>query len=85
MTFNNALNRLGYRGKQNPHGFRHIASTNLNKHFSGKWQVIESTLAHLKSGVKGAYDKGAHLRERVDVMQFWADHLDSICGVRMFD
>ncbi len=47
--------------------------------------MIESALSHQKAGVKGAYDKGAHLRERVDVMQFWADHLDSICGVRMFD
>ena len=85
MTFTSALKRMGYTGKQNPHGFRHIASTFLNDIFSDKEQVIESALSHQKAGVKGAYDKGAHLRERVDVMQFWADHLDSICGVRMFD
>lgn len=78
MTFNNALNRLGYRGKQNPHGFRHIASTNLNKHFSGKWQVIESTLAHLKSGVKGAYDKEAHLEERYEIMEWWSEYIESL-------
>ena len=78
MTFNNALNRLGYRGKQNPHGFRHIASTNLNRHFSGKWQVIESALAHLKGGVKGAYDKEAHLEERYEIMQWWSEYVESL-------
>ncbi|AVH14352.1 tyrosine-type recombinase/integrase [Acinetobacter indicus] len=83
VTFNRALNRVGYNGKQNPHGFRHIASTYLNDIFSDKEQVIESALSHQKTGVKGAYDKGAHLRERVGVMQYWADHLDSICGVRL--
>lgn len=78
LTFNAALNRLGYRGKQNPHGFRHIASTNLNKHFSNKSQVIESALSHLKGGVKGAYDKGAHLEERYEVMEWWSEYIESL-------
>lgn len=78
LTFNAALNRLGYRGKQNPHGFRHIASSNLNKHFSDRAQVIESALSHLKAGVKGAYDKEAHLEERYGIMQWWSDHIDSL-------
>ena len=82
LTFNAALNRMGYFGRQNPHGFRHIASTKLNDHYSDREQVIEAALAHLKSGVKGAYDKGAHLRERYGIMQFWADHIEQICGAR---
>lgn len=84
LTFNAALNRLGYQGQQNPHGFRHIASTCLNDHFSDREQVIESALSHLKSGVKGAYDKGAHLRERVEIMQFWSDLIYELCGPRIF-
>ncbi len=84
LTFNAALNRLGYYGKQNPHGFRHVASTQLNDHYSDREQVIESALAHLKTGVKGAYDKGAHLRERYEIMQHWADYIDQICGPREF-
>ena len=78
LTFNAALNRLGYRGKQNPHGFRHIASTKLNDHFSDKYQVIEAALSHLKGGVKGAYDKGAHLRERYEIMERWSNHIESL-------
>ncbi|WP_104484031.1 tyrosine-type recombinase/integrase [Acinetobacter indicus] len=84
LTFNAALNRLGYFGKQNPHGFRHIASTKLNDKFSDRSQVIESALAHVKTGVKAAYDKGAHLEERFEIMQYWSDYLDQICGSRDF-
>ncbi|WP_180027698.1 tyrosine-type recombinase/integrase [Acinetobacter sp. YH16032] len=78
LTFNAALNRLGYKGKQNPHGFRHIASTNLNKHFSNKSQVIEAALSHVKGGVKGAYDQGAHLEERYEIMEWWSAHIESL-------
>lgn len=75
-TFNQALNRLGYKGRQNPHGFRHIASTALNNKFSDKEQVVEACLAHLKKGVKGVYDKSAHFEERIGMMQWWADEID---------
>lgn len=75
-TFNQALNRLGYKGRQNPHGFRHIASTALNNKFSDKEQVVEACLAHLKKGVKGVYDKGAHFEERIGMLQWWADEID---------
>ena len=84
LTFNAALNRMGYFGKQNPHGFRHIASTHLNDHYSDREQVIEASLSHLKAGVKGAYDKGSHLRERYEIMQYWSDYIDRICGKREF-
>lgn len=77
-TFNMALNRMGYKGRQNPHGFRHIASTALNNKFSDKEQVVEACLAHIKKGVKGAYDKGTHFEERVVIMQWWGDYIDSL-------
>ncbi|WP_151716643.1 tyrosine-type recombinase/integrase [Acinetobacter sp. TUM15071] len=77
-TFNMALNRMGYKGRQNPHGFRHIASTALNNQFSDKEQVVEACLAHMKKGVKGAYDKGSHLEERAGMMQWWADYIDDL-------
>lgn len=77
-TFNMALNRMGYKGRQNPHGFRHIASTALNNKFSHKEQVVEACLAHMKKGIKGIYDKGSHLEERVEMMQWWADYIDAL-------
>ena len=75
-TFNMALNRLGYKNKQNPHGFRHIASTALNNKYSEKPQVVEACLGHIKKGVKGKYDKAQHFDERIEMMQWWADELE---------
>jgi integrase len=73
-----ALNRMGYKDRQNPHGFRHIASTALNNQFSDKAQVVEASLAHMKKGSKGSYDKATHLEERVGMMQWWADYIDNL-------
>lgn len=77
-TLNNALKNLGYRGKQSPHGFRHIASTALNDKFGKYEQVVESCLAHKKKGVKADYDKATHLGDRVKLMRWWANHVDKI-------
>lgn len=78
LTFNTALNRMGYKGKQNPHGFRHIASTQLNDILSDKQQVIEACLAHLQGGMIGTYNKGQHFRERIKVMNWWGKYIDSL-------
>ncbi|MGI1795833.1 tyrosine-type recombinase/integrase [Acinetobacter variabilis] len=78
LTFNAALNRMGYKDKQNPHGFRHIAATQLNDILSDKQQVIEACLAHLKAGMPGTYNKGQHFRERIKVMEWWGNYIDSI-------
>jgi integrase len=75
-----ALRRLGYESRQSPHGFRHIASSNWNKRYSSIPQVVEAALAHLKQGVKGKYDKEAHLDERIPMQQWWADHLEALAG-----
>lgn len=73
-----ALRRIGYGEIQNPHGFRHIASTILNNQFSDKSQVVEACLAHSKKGVKAAYDKATHYEERKIMMQWYADHLEQL-------
>ncbi|ENU99472.1 MULTISPECIES: tyrosine-type recombinase/integrase [Acinetobacter] len=77
-VFNEALISLGYGNKQHAHGFRHLASTTLNNKFSDKYQIIESALSHVKQGTKGIYDKAEHFQERVDLMQWWADHVYSL-------
>jgi hypothetical protein len=68
------------------HGFRALASTILNEererggHSFGS-DVIERQLAHLeRNKVRGAYNRAAYLRERVAMMQWWADFLDGEAG-----
>ena len=79
-TINAALRRLGYSGDEmTAHGFRAMASTLLNE--SGKWSpdAIERALAHKdKDAVRAAYHRGAHWQERVDMAQWWGDHLDAL-------
>ncbi|MCH2071446.1 tyrosine-type recombinase/integrase [Acinetobacter baumannii] len=74
-----ALRRLGYEGRQTPHGFRHIASTLLNnKGFDERH--IEAALAHVKDGVAGVYNKAQYLNDRKYIMQWYADHLEQLMG-----
>lgn len=79
-TINAALRRLGYSGDEmTAHGFRAMASTLLNE--SGKWNpdAIERALAHKGTdGVRGAYHRGAHWAERVEMAQWWSDYLDKL-------
>ncbi|GHC99451.1 tyrosine-type recombinase/integrase [Novosphingobium pokkalii] len=79
-TVNAALRRLGYSNDEmTGHGFRAMASTLLNE--SGKWSpdAIERALAHKdKDAVRAAYHRGQHWQERVDMAQWWADHLDTL-------
>jgi integrase len=79
-TLNAALRRLGYTKTQaTPHGFRATASTLLNE--CGKWHpdAIERQLAHIENNdVRRAYARGEHWDERVKMMQWWADYLDSL-------
>lgn len=77
-TLNMALKRMGYEGRQTPHGFRHIASSQWNRRYSDRSQVVESALSHMKQGVKGVYDKEAHLEERIPMQQWWANYLDEL-------
>ena len=73
---NNALDILGYGGKQTGHGFRHIASTNLNE-LGYMGDAIEKQMAHdKKSSIRAVYNHAQHLEERRKIMQVWADFLD---------
>jgi len=59
------------------HGFRATASTILNeKGFNG--DVIERQLAHSESNKsRAAYDHSEHMEKRKQMMQWWADYLDT--------
>lgn len=79
-AMNAALRRMGYaKDEVTSHGFRATAATLLNE--SGKWHpdAIERQLAHVEENeVRRAYTRGEHWDQRVEMMQWWADYLDTL-------
>ncbi|WP_300493164.1 integrase arm-type DNA-binding domain-containing protein [uncultured Methylophaga sp.] len=80
-TINAALRRLGYTKEQmTAHGFRSMASTILNEQGWNR-DAIERQLAHSeRDGVRAAYNYAQYLSERKEMMQSWADYLDSLAN-----
>ena len=77
-TINAALARIGFDGDvMTGHGFRHTASTLLNE-LGYDENVVERQLAHVREGMKGVYNHAEFLEKRREMMQVWADHLDSL-------
>jgi len=81
-----ALRSLGYTNEQiTPHGFRAMARTLLDEELKYRVDYIEHQLAHaVKDPLGRAYNRTKHLQERVEMMQSWADYLQSLVsfGVR---
>lgn len=78
---NKALRNLGYdtRHQQCIHGFRASARTMLDEQLGLRVEWIEQQLAHkVKDALGNAYNRTKHLPERIDMMQRWADYLDSL-------
>ena len=78
-AINGALKRMGYAGVMTAHGFRSTASSLLNE--SNQWNpdAIERALAHKDSNaVRAVYNRTAYWEERVQMMQWWSDKLDSL-------
>jgi integrase len=79
VTLIKALIIMGYTGDKKvvPHGMRHTASTILHEN-KFKSEIIEVQLAHIdKNKVRGAYNHALYLEERQQLMQWWADYLDT--------
>ncbi|MDG6777675.1 tyrosine-type recombinase/integrase [Thiomicrorhabdus sp. zzn3] len=78
QSLNAGLHRIGFKGRQTAHGFRHTASTLLNE-MGFNSDHIEKQLAHEQvNKIRGTYNKAEYLPERVKMMQVWSDHLDAI-------
>lgn len=79
-TLNAALRRLGYgKDEVTAHGFRATASTLLNENGRFSADAIERALAHQDPDpVRRAYARGTFWKERVEMAQWWADHLDTL-------
>lgn len=78
QSLNAGLHRIGFKGKQTAHGFRHTASTLLNE-MGFKSDHIEKQLAHEQANkIRGTYNKAEYLKDRNIMMQAWSDHLEAI-------
>ncbi|WHZ20706.1 MAG: Integrase [Rhodanobacteraceae bacterium] len=77
-AINIALARMGFKGRQTGHGFRHLFSTAMNeKGYKEDW--IERQLSHGDPDkIRGTYNKAVYLEPRRKMLQQWADHLDAI-------
>jgi integrase len=73
----NALDDLGYKGVMTGHGFRGLARTILAENGFDKAHV-ELQLSHSNDDkVEAAYNHAQYLPQRAELMQWWADYLDS--------
>jgi integrase len=74
---NALMKRLGYRGRQTAHGFRHLISTSLNeRNYNPDW--IERALAHGDPNkIRGKYNEAHYMSGRRKMMQEWADILET--------
>ncbi len=75
-----AMRRLGIdRTEMTGHGFRAMASTILDEMLGVRPDYIEHQLAHAVRDPNGrAYNRTAHLKERREMMQRWADYLEGL-------
>lgn len=79
-TVNGALRRLGFVGTEMcGHGFRAMARTIMDEVLNVPPHLIEHQLAHnVRDPLGRAYNRTSHLPERRQMMQRWADYLDTL-------
>lgn len=77
---NAALRRMGFEKEEiTGHGFRAMARTIIDEVLHVRPDYIEQQLAHVVRDPLGrAYNRTEHLPERREMMQLWADYLDTL-------
>lgn len=75
-----ALRRMGYsKEEMTGHGFRAMARTAIEEQLHIDPKYVELQLAHAVKDANGrAYNRTKFLKERIDMMQRWADYLDAL-------
>lgn len=76
-TIGKVFAQVGYKGKLVGHGTRHTASTLLREHEWPK-DFVEAQLAHKEEGVSGVYNQAGYLKQRREMMQWYADYLSAL-------
>ncbi|WP_240699465.1 tyrosine-type recombinase/integrase [Spirosoma sordidisoli] len=74
-----AIKRMGYNRKMTGHGFRTLALGILKEKLGYTHDIADRQLAHVpKSSVDRAYDRAQFLPQRIEMMQRYADFLDTV-------
>lgn len=79
-TLTTAMRRCGIsKEEMTPHGFRAMARTLLDEELNYRVDIIEQQMAHRVADPLGrTYNRTKFLKERREMMQHWADYLDSL-------
>lgn len=78
-TLNQALHRLGYKGRHTSHGFRSSASSLLNE--CGLWDAdaIEVELSHIeRDQSRRPYHRARYKEERVEMAEWWSQQIEAM-------
>lgn len=80
-SINQVFKRIGFAGRVVGHGFRHTMSTILHEQgYNTAW--IETQLAHVdKNSIRGTYNHAQYLEGRREMLQWYADYMDSLSGL----
>ena len=74
-TISRIIERMGYKGRVTPHGFRSLASSVVNEQGFNP-DAIERQLAHIENNkIRAAYNRADYLNERKEFMQWYSDFL----------
>ena len=74
-TISRIIERMGYKGRVTPHGFRSLASSVLNEQGFNP-DAIERQLAHIENNkIRAAYNRADYLNERKEFMQWYSNFL----------
>ena len=74
-TISRIIERMGYKGRVTPHGFRFLASSVLNEQGFNP-DAIERQLAHIENNkIRAAYNRADYLTERKEFMQWYGNFL----------
>ena len=74
-TISRIIERMGYKGRVTPHGFRSLASSVLNEQGFNP-DAIERQLAHIENNkIRAAYNRVDYLTERKEFMQWYGNFL----------
>ena len=77
-TLNRALSRIPVKIEHfTVHDLRRTAATNLSEQ-EYNTDVIEKSLNHKLKGVRGVYNRAQYARQRAEMLQAWADWLDTL-------